>query len=458
MRVALEWFRAGSGRLRSEISSGLEKAGVAVAGQDEAVDSNAVVLVCGQPPVVADCTPCLLGAVRLVIILAAGVELPSRSKWALLEAGASDVLAWESAQRTVPRIVARLERWRHVDQLLESDIIHGNLAGASTAWMRVIRQVVEVARFGTNSVLITGETGTGKELVSRLIHALDPRRDKGDLVLVDCTTVVPTLSGSEFFGHERGAFTGAVSSRDGAFALANRGTLFLDEVGELPPTLQAELLRVLQEGTYKRVGGNEWKSTAFRLVCATNRDLKSQVATGVFRSDLFFRIAAASFHLPPLRERADDIPILAQKFITEIDTPATGFDPDVTQYLVERRYDGNVRELSQLVQRIAARHAGPGPISIGDVPPVDRPRETAVDANSGSDISSFIDEAVNRGHTLRRVREIVNDEMIRHTIDAEAQLGGKAISRRVAERLGVSERTVQTWRSSHPAAIAEIPP
>ena len=127
--------------------------------------------------------------------------------------------------------------------------------------------------------------------------------DKRDLIVVDCTTIVPTLSGSEFFGHERGAFTGAMSAREGAFAAADRGTLFLDEVGELPMTMQAELLRVIQEGTYKRVGADRWRTTRFRLVCATNRNLEAELAAGRFRLDLFHRLAANLVRLPPLRER-----------------------------------------------------------------------------------------------------------------------------------------------------------
>src|SRR5262249_683962 len=148
-----------------------------------------------------------------------------------------------------------------------------------------------------------GESGTGKELIARLIHDLDSRPGKPPLVVVDCTTIVPGLSGSEFFGHERGAFTGAINTRDGAFALANGGTLFLDEIGELPQPMQAELLRVIQERKYKRVGSNAWQHTDFRLVSATNMDLESGVAKGAFRGDLYYRIAGWVCRTPPLRER-----------------------------------------------------------------------------------------------------------------------------------------------------------
>src|SRR5690606_31880967 len=135
------------------------------------------------------------------------------------------------------------------------------------------------------------------------------------LVILDCSTIVPELAGSEFFGHERGAFTGALITREGAFALADGGTLFLDEIGELPLHLQVQLLRVIQEGTYKKVGSNTWKSTRFRLICATNRDLSEEVKKGRFRADLFYRIASWTFHLPPLRERKEDILPLALHFL-----------------------------------------------------------------------------------------------------------------------------------------------
>ena len=158
------------------------------------------------------------------------------------------------------------------------------------------------ARYGRAPILILGETGTGKELAARVAHGLGSQHD-GNLVVVDGTTIVPTLLGSELFGHERGAFTGAVSVRTGACSAADQGSLFLDEVGELPLELQPELLRVVQEGTYKRVGGDRWLHSTFRLICATNRDLKRDVEGGRFRADLYHRIAAATVTMPPLRDR-----------------------------------------------------------------------------------------------------------------------------------------------------------
>ncbi len=174
---------------------------------------------------------------RRVLGIATGPEPPAGGDcWALLREGMADVVIWEDPAA----VRARIDRWQAVDELVASPLVAEHLVGASPTWRSVLRDVVEIAHFSDVDVLITGESGTGKELTAQLIHTLDPRPRKGELVVVDCTTIVPSLSGSEFFGHERGAFTGAVAARDGAFALADGGTLFLDEVGELPLALQAE--------------------------------------------------------------------------------------------------------------------------------------------------------------------------------------------------------------------------
>jgi transcriptional regulator with GAF, ATPase, and Fis domain len=211
--------------------------------------------------------------------------------------------------------------------------------------------------------------------VAQLIHELDPRPNKKRLVVLDCSTVVPSLSGSEFFGHERGAFTGASSSREGAFELADGGTLFLDEVGELPVTLQAELLRVIQEGTFKRVGSNTWRKSAFRLVCATNRDLATEKARGTFRNDFYYRIAGCTLHLPSLRERSEDILPLFRHFFRQLhpDRRPPELEGAVRDLLVNRSYPGNVRDLRSLVLRIIHRHLGAGFVTVGDIPDQERP-------------------------------------------------------------------------------------
>jgi len=299
-------------------------------------------------------------------------------------------------------------------------------------------------------MLIAGESGTGKELVARLIHTLDSREHKGALVVIDCTTIVPDLSGSEFFGHEKGAYTGAWGARDGAFALADGGTLFLDEVGDLPPRLQAELLRVVQEGTYKRVGGNTWHKTAFRLICASHRDLERDVSQDKFRRDLFYRLAGWRCTLPPLRDRQEDIPSLVHHFLkghfADEDSPTVA--PALLNWLVSRDYPGNVRELRHLVARIVARHVGDGPITVGALPEEERPKRGRLDLDDGaaSSVSELIERAARlallRGMGLKEIGDLAANTAVRIALQPDGNV------RRAAERLGVSKRAVQLRQAS----------
>ena len=310
----------------------------------------------GDPSVVAELHE--RGAGRLLVILPTAAACSPQVVWTLFASGANEVVAWRGAD-SASDVRARLDRWAAVDRLVETSAVRERLIGQSRTWRSALRQVVEIARFSDANVLITGESGTGKELVAWTIHELDGRRDKSTFVVVDCSSVVASLSGSEFFGHERGAFTGAIAEREGAFALANRGTLFLDEVGELPLELQAELLRVVQEGTYKRVGSNAWRTTTFRLVCATNRDLRLEEAQGRFRRDFYFRIAASSLHLPALAQRRDDVLPLFAWFLRSMLGRDVDIEPVVSELLLARAYPGNVRDLRQLAvqgRQPARRH------------------------------------------------------------------------------------------------------
>jgi DNA-binding NtrC family response regulator len=226
------------------------------------------------------------GGDRLLAVDCSGAS-GSVAGWNLLTAGAGDAIRCEDPVDCARSIAGRFRRWLEIDRLTDSPAVRDLVVGHSPAWRRAIRDIVEMAAFTSAPVLIMGESGTGKELVARLIHALDRRVNKGELVLLDCSTIVPELSGSEFFGHEKGSYTGANQVREGAFAIADRGSLFLDEIGELPPALQAQLLRAVQERTYKRLGSNLWKQTDFRLISATNRDLMAEVEGGGFRRDLY---------------------------------------------------------------------------------------------------------------------------------------------------------------------------
>jgi transcriptional regulator with GAF, ATPase, and Fis domain len=305
-----------------------------------------------------------------VIILSVDHTVPDTLKWQLVQAGASDVITWKDDETVTGLLLSRIKRWKLINTVIQSDTVQRTMIGGSSTWRKFLSKVIEAAWFTNHHILLMGESGTGKEMTAGLIHALDQRKDKGELVLLDCTTIVPELSGSEFYGHDKGAFTNAIYTRDGAFALADKGSLFLDELGELPLALQAGLLRVIQEGTYKRVGSNTWNKTNFRLVCATNRNLKEEIAKGDFREDLYFRVASAVLRLPSLHERREDIPELARYFLRqELKTVvAPEIDNTVMNYLVSRHYPGNVRELKQLMARIAMRYTGEGFISIGDIP------------------------------------------------------------------------------------------
>ncbi|RYG50160.1 MAG: hypothetical protein EOO01_11355, partial [Chitinophagaceae bacterium] len=190
----------------------------------------------------------------VVLALNAHHNIPGKDCWDLLGMGILDIIEYEQETELIDFIESVYQRKKSINDILDSGLVKDNLVGESPCWKNFLAEIVEAALYSTASILLIGESGTGKELISRLVHTIDKRPDKKKLIIVDCTTIVPELSGSELFGHERGSYTSAIQSREGAMALANGGTLFLDEVGELPLTLQAELLRILQEGTYKKVG------------------------------------------------------------------------------------------------------------------------------------------------------------------------------------------------------------
>jgi len=227
------------------------------------------------------------------------------------------------------------------------------LVGESPAMRRVLDRLARVAATGA-TVLVSGETGTGKELIARAIHAASARA-KRPFVRLNCGALAEGLVASELFGHERGAFTGALERRKGRFELAHGGTIFLDEVGELPPAMQVALLRVLQEGEFERVGGTETLRTDARVVAATNRDLDEAVQEGRFRSDLLFRLNVVPIAVPPLRERKGDIPLIADhyasQYASKVGKRIRGVSPSAMQALIAYPWPGNVRELQNVLER-----------------------------------------------------------------------------------------------------------
>jgi transcriptional regulator with GAF, ATPase, and Fis domain len=415
---------------------------------------NGVIAFDGSAAAAVDCIRELAaGGTERILALSTSAGVLGEDSWALLRAGAADVFCWSDPATSARQVAERLRRWQTIDELVACRHIQEFLVGDSPAWQAVLREAVEVARFTDASVLITGESGTGKERVAQLIHELDPRPSKKRLVVLDCSTVVPSLSGSEFFGHERGAFTGAAAAREGAFELADGGTLFLDEVGELPVPLQAELLRVIQEGTFKRVGSNTWRKSTFRLVCATNRDLAAEQARGSFRNDFYYRIAGCTLHLPSLRERTEDILPLFGHFFRQLHPDRTPpvMEGAVRDLLVSRAYPGNVRDLRSLVLRIIHRHLGVGFVTVGDIPDQERPTPRATRQPDGAWADQRFEESIGRsldlGAGLEDITEAAAEVAVRLAL---ARNGGDP--RRAARSLRVPDQTVRRWLGGDGAA------
>jgi formate hydrogenlyase transcriptional activator len=276
------------------------------------------------------------------------------------------------------------------------DMRSREIIGESPVIRAVLDTVRQVAASDT-TVLLVGETGTGKELIARALHA-ESRRAHRPLVSVNCGAIAPGLIESELFGHERGAFTGAIQRRVGRFESADRGTLFLDEVSELPLEAQVKLLRVLQEQEIERVGGSQPIEVDVRVVAATNRDLERDVEAGRLRSDLFYRLNVLPIRVPPLRERRGDIPRLARHFIEhfqrKLGKPLTGIDADSLRRLQAHAWPGNVRELRNVIERACVLSRGPQ-ISI------DRPLAAVIHADE--DEAEFPSLADHERQYLRRV-------------------------------------------------------
>ena len=297
-------------------------------------------------------------AVRLPDGTAAGV----RGSIADVTAGKLGELALEKAYREIAALKDQLEAentyYREKIQAVEGS---GELLGQSDPMKYLHFRIRQVAPSDT-TVVILGETGTGKELVAEAIHSLGPRKDR-PLVKVNCAALPPSLAESELFGHEKGAFTGSTAQRKGRFELADGGTLFLDEVGELPPELQAKLLRVLQDGTFERVGGHRTLKVDVRVIAATNRNLARDVAAGRFREDLWYRLNVFPISVPPLRQRKEDIPTLARAFVDRacqrLGKPFFEIPRAVIDALQGRDWPGNVRELQNLMEQSVLVSEGP---------------------------------------------------------------------------------------------------
>jgi len=291
---------------------------------------------------------------------------------------------------------------------------------------RIIREVFDTMNKAAPtkaSILITGESGVGKELVADAIHELSPRKDQ-PLVKVHCAALSASLLESELFGHEKGAFTGAVSRRRGRFELASGGTLFLDEIGEIDQNIQIKLLRVLQEKKFERVGGEQTIETDVRIIAATNKDLKAEIEKGAFREDLYFRLNVVNIHVPPLRERKDDIPILAAAFIKDLaqenGKKLEGINEKARSRLFAYDWPGNIRELRNCIES-AVVMCQSNIITVDDLPPA--LRETAEEG--------WIN--IRLGSNMTECEEIIIRETISHCN------GNKS---KAADMLGIGRRTL----------------
>ncbi len=314
-------------------------------------------------------------------------------------------------------------------QTLRERFAAATILGDSRA-MRAALEVVERVADTSASVLLIGETGTGKGLVARALHT-ESRRASAPFVTVNCAALPETLLESELFGHVKGAFTGATANRGGLFADAHGGSIFLDEIGEMAPALQARLLHVLERGVVRPVGGSGEREVDVRVIAATHRDLRERVAQGQFREDLFYRLDVVTIELPPLRARADDIPLLAEHFLTQArakypSSPVARVSAEVMSRLAEYRFPGNVRELSHLIERAVLLGRGPE-LALADLP-------AALRSEAQATRSLFRGEIV-------PVREIQR----RYAAWALAQLGGNRT--RTAERLGIDTKTLAKWLS-----------
>jgi two-component system, NtrC family, response regulator AtoC len=312
------------------------------------------------------------------------------------------------------------------------------LVGSSPAMLEVYKLVARVSE-SRSTVLLQGESGTGKELIARAIHGNSPRREK-PFVPVNCGALPDTLLESEMFGYEKGAFTGAVGTKTGLFESANGGTLFLDEVGELGQALQVKLLRVMQDHEVRRVGGTASIKVDVRIIAATNRDLEQFVKDGKFRDDLFYRLNVVRITLPPLKERQEDIPMLAHHFLQKCAAGATtavrGFHPDTLESLKRYRWPGNVRELENAIERAVSLSHGPL-LTPDDLPAAIRqasnPTDQKPDIPETAESVYLTLEEVEKRHLMRVLKETKGNK-----VKAAKILGiDRRTLYRMAERFGL---------------------
>jgi two-component system NtrC family response regulator len=318
---------------------------------------------------------------------------------------------------------------RLLSEALSDRFRHANLIGKSRPMQKIFDLIDKVSQ-SKASVLITGASGTGKELIAKAIHYGGPKKER-PFVSINCGALTETLLESEMFGHERGAFTGAVAMKKGRFELADGGTLFLDEVGEMSPALQVKLLRVLQEMEFERVGGTRTIKVDVRVLAASNRNLKANVTEGLFREDLYYRLNVIHIEVPPLRERIDDIPILVKHFIEKYTKDEGGkgirLSPEVWKAFYRYPWPGNVRELENVIERALVLHSG-DTIAADDLPPELKEEKAEFD----------VDRFVPPSLPLTEALEKIEERLIRRALAL-----CNNVQARAADMLGITKSHIQ---------------
>ena len=318
---------------------------------------------------------------------------------------------------------------RLLAEALSNRFRYGNMVGKSEPMAKVYDLIDKVSS-SKASVLITGPSGTGKELIAKAIHYQGPRKER-PLISINCGALTETLLASELFGHEKGAFTGAVAMKKGRFELADRGTIFLDEVGEMPPALQVKLLRVLQEMELERVGGTRTIKVDIRVLSASNRNIQEDVAKGIFREDLYYRLNVIHIDAPSLQERTDDMPLLVKHFIEKFQDGGSKkkieLRPEVWKAFYAHPWPGNVRELENVIERAMVLYTG-GVITLDDLP------KTLVNTETEFDVERFVPSHI----PLPKAMEEIEERLVRRAL---AQCNN--VQSHAAKNLGITKSLIQ---------------
>lgn len=381
------------------------------------------------------------GLIRILAIDASPESVDELGPWPLLDAGASDVLVVTDPRVLADQVSARLARWKEIDDLVRSPLVQRALPGRTPVWTSLLREIVEVARFGDASVLLVGESGTGKDVVARLIHELDPRPFKGPFATLDRHTLDQASGGGDRVDQgtfEGGEITFPVPAGLGAYRVPSGGTLYVDEAGALPPTSQELLLRAIEDGIDNPEG--DWPNPKVRLICSTSDN--GSDADPNRAADPFSQRITARLRLPPLRERRDDIPAIAEQLLGRLrpDLQNVRLDPELAVFLTNRDYPANVHDLLTLMRGISVRHVGPGVVTVGAIPPQERRRIDALDLTwHGDDLERAIGRAVDAGAPLKTIGETVKDTAVRIALERE-----RGDVRSAAKRLRSTTRTVES--------------